>query len=81
MDLQYISYSEGRHTAVLIPIWEWNNLPTKYQDLKNLEKPKQKLSEKYKGVISKEQGQNLNEHIKQMRSTVEFFDKTRRMMN
>ena len=27
-----------------------------------------KLSDKYKGSISKEQGQNLNEHIKQMRS-------------
>ena len=29
---------------------------------------KQKLSNKYKGIITKEQGQNLNEHIKQMRS-------------
>jgi hypothetical protein len=29
---------------------------------------KQKLSDKYKGIISKEQGQNLNEHIKKMRS-------------
>jgi hypothetical protein len=29
---------------------------------------KTKLSDKYKGIISKEQGQNLNEHIKQMRS-------------
>lgn len=27
-----------------------------------------KLSDKYRGIISKEQGQNLNEHIKQMRS-------------
>jgi hypothetical protein len=27
-----------------------------------------KLSEKYRGSISKEQGQDLNEHIKQMRS-------------
>ena len=27
-----------------------------------------KLSDKYKGIITKEQGQNLNEHIKQMRS-------------
>ncbi len=27
-----------------------------------------KLSDKYKGIISKEKGQNLNEHIKQMRS-------------
>lgn len=30
--------------------------------------PKTKLSAKYKGSISKEQGKNLNEHIKQMRS-------------
>lgn len=29
---------------------------------------KTKLSDKYKGVISKDQGQSLNEHIKQMRS-------------
>ncbi|MEO6893850.1 MAG: hypothetical protein ABI136_02385 [Ginsengibacter sp.] len=29
---------------------------------------KTKLSDKYKGIISKEQGQKLNEHIKQMRN-------------
>jgi hypothetical protein len=29
---------------------------------------KANLSEKYKGIISKEQGRSLNEHIKQMRS-------------
>jgi hypothetical protein len=29
---------------------------------------KSKLSDKYKGSITKEQGQNLNDHIKQMRS-------------
>ena len=29
---------------------------------------KTKLSDKYKGIISKEQGQNLKEHIKQMRN-------------
>ena len=29
---------------------------------------KTKLSDKYKGIITKEQGQNLNEHIQQMRS-------------
>ena len=29
---------------------------------------KLKLSDKYKGIITKEQGDNLNEHIKQMRS-------------
>ena len=35
---------------------------------KNVAPVKTKLSDKYKGIISKEQGQNLNEHIKQMRS-------------
>jgi len=34
----------------------------------NIAPAKTKLSDKYKGIISKEQGQNLNEHIKQMRS-------------
>jgi hypothetical protein len=29
---------------------------------------KPKLSEKYKGIISKEKGKKLHEHIKQMRS-------------
>lgn len=29
---------------------------------------KPKLSDKYKGMISKEQGESLNDHIKQMRS-------------
>ncbi|TAE10484.1 MAG: hypothetical protein EAY72_11460 [Bacteroidetes bacterium] len=34
----------------------------------NITTAKPKLSEKYKGSISKEQGKELNEHIKQMRS-------------
>ena len=34
----------------------------------NISSAKPKLSEKYKGIISKEQGQSVNEHIKQMRS-------------
>lgn len=34
----------------------------------NFTPTKTKLSDKYKGIISKEQGQNLNDHIKQMRS-------------
>ncbi len=29
---------------------------------------KTKLSDKYRGIITKEQGENLNEHIQQMRS-------------
>ena len=34
----------------------------------NIAPAKTKLSDKYKGIISKEQGQNLNEHIAQMRN-------------
>jgi hypothetical protein len=34
----------------------------------NVTPVKPKLSEKYKGIISKEQGKNLNDHIKQMRN-------------
>jgi hypothetical protein len=34
----------------------------------NIEPVKTKLSDKYKGFISKEEGQQLNNHIKQMRS-------------
>ncbi|RKD17122.1 hypothetical protein BCY91_02965 [Pelobium manganitolerans] len=34
----------------------------------NIAPAKATLSEKYKGILSKEQGQNLNEHIQQMRS-------------
>ncbi|MBS1738200.1 MAG: hypothetical protein JSS98_16580 [Bacteroidetes bacterium] len=34
----------------------------------NLTPVKTKLSDKYKGIITKEQGKDLNKHIKQMRS-------------
>jgi hypothetical protein len=34
----------------------------------NFEPANTKLSDKYKGFISKEEGQQLNDHIKQMRS-------------
>ena len=34
----------------------------------NITTARPKLSDKYRGMISKEDGQKLNEHIKQMRS-------------
>lgn len=34
----------------------------------NIEPVKTKLSDKYKGIISKAEGQQLNDHINQMRS-------------
>lgn len=48
MPIQYITDTEGMHTAVLIPINEWELITRKHKDLKNLEstaaKPKVKLS-------------------------------------
>ena len=66
MDLQYISDSNGKHTAVIIPIDEWNNITTKHQDLKTLDKPKKKPSD-FRGCISKETADKLNEYVKQSR--------------
>lgn len=34
----------------------------------NFTQTKTKLSDKYKGIITKEQGKSLNEHINQMRN-------------
>ena len=48
MPLQYITDASGEHTAVLIPINEWELITRKHEDLKSLEtmaaKPKAKLS-------------------------------------
>lgn len=40
MALQYIADDAGRHTAVIIPIKDWNSITNKYQDLKDLIKLK-----------------------------------------
>jgi hypothetical protein len=53
MDLQYISDTQGRHTAVVIPIEEWEHLTAKHEDLKAMEKLKKKPSD-FVGCITKE---------------------------
>ena len=42
MSLQYITDATGVHTAVLIPIKEWELLKNRHSDLKDLEKNDQK---------------------------------------
>lgn len=68
MDLQYISDTEGRHTAVVIPIEEWNNLTAKHQDLKDLEKPEKKLSEKYAGKLPSNVAEDLQNYVTKSRN-------------
>lgn len=45
MDLHYISDEQGRHTAVVIPIHEWDAITAKHQELKQADKPKKKASD------------------------------------
>ena len=67
MNLQYISDAQGRHTAVIIPIEEWNNITAKHQELKSLAKPTKKPSA-FVGCISKEMAQKMIEDIELSRN-------------
>ncbi|WP_080055337.1 hypothetical protein [Spirosoma aerolatum] len=66
MDVQYLSDAQGRHTAIVIPIEEWNTITAKHQDLKALEKPSRKPSDFF-GTLSAEEGKKIQEYITQSR--------------
>jgi hypothetical protein len=71
MALQYISDNSGNHTAVVIPIEEWNNITALHEDLKDLEN--EKVNQKRKpsdfiGSISKETAKKMILDIKQSRN-------------
>jgi len=71
MPLQYISDHTGKHTAVLIPINEWEQIKQKHQDLKELEKPKEPQKEvkpsDFAGSMSVDIADNFNNYIKEAR--------------
>lgn len=67
MDLQYISDTQGRHTAVVIPIEDWNALTTKHQDLKLLERP-QNNAARFKGLLTSEEANSFHIYLRQARS-------------
>ena len=67
MDLQYLSNTQGKHTAVVIPIDEWNNITAKHQDLKDLEIPKSNAS-RFKGLLTREEADKYHSYLKQARS-------------
>jgi extradiol dioxygenase family protein len=67
MSLQYISDTQGRHTAVVIPIEDWHTLTTRHQDLKSLESPKRKPSD-FVGCISGETAQQMITDIERSRN-------------
>ncbi len=63
MDLQYLSDIEGKHTAVVIPIEEWNIITANHQDLKSLENPRKQNNtmkpSSFRGAISQETTDDL----------------------
>lgn len=70
MALQYLSDSTGKPTAVVIPIKEWELLKEKHQDLQLLENPVsvgKKRPSDFRGSITKEMAQELNQHVEQSR--------------
>jgi hypothetical protein len=75
MPLQYLSDYSGKHTAVVIPIGEWENIVNKHADLRSLEQPeptshpsgKHTMAE-FAGSISKEMAEQLQKHVEQSRN-------------
>lgn len=70
MSLQYITDNTGAHTAVVIPIEEWEAVLRKYADLKNLEtepkKEKVKLSD-YAGKLSEATADAMQNYVAESR--------------
>lgn len=65
MDTMLIQLANQKAAGLLHELEELNLIKVLQE---NITAAKPKLSEKYKGSITKEQGKELNEHIKQMRS-------------
>lgn len=74
MSLQYLTDYTGRHTAVVIPIDEWEGIVNRHADLKTLEQPTEQPSSSKKytmgdfaGTLSKEAGEALQKYVQQSR--------------
>jgi hypothetical protein len=71
MELQYISDSSGNHTAVIIPINEWDSILAKHTDLKELaeeKNPKTNDASRFKGLLTNEEAEKYHKYLKKARS-------------
>lgn len=71
MALQYISDNTGRHTAVIIPIAEWENITTRHSDVKELLEEKTQPANnasRFKGLLTNEEADKYHKHLKKARS-------------
>jgi len=69
MEIQYLSDEQGRHTAVQIPIDEWNKLTEENEVFRNFEKnnSSQKKPSDFRGAISKNTAEKLIQYATQVR--------------
>jgi predicted metal-dependent peptidase len=76
MALQYLSDNEGNHTAVLVPIEEWEQITSKLRELEHTEKQVQtdrkKKPSDFFGTIPKDVAQQMQEYVKQSRDEWEI---------
>ena len=66
MALQYISDNAGKHTAVIIPIAEWESITAKHEDLMELmgEKvPQANNAARFKGLLTDEEAGKTDEKL------------------
>lgn len=70
MPLQYVQNDTGQTTAVIIPIEEWKAIIQKHADLAVLDKPvarKNKKASDFKGILSPQLTEALQQHVQQSR--------------
>lgn len=67
MEIQYLSDEQGRHTAVQIPIDEWNKLTEENEVLRNFEKKKKKPSDFF-GTLNIEEGEKMQKYLMESRN-------------
>ncbi len=85
MSLQYITDYTGAHTAVVIPINEWEEITHKHEDLKKMEeafvpptsKPAIKLSD-YAGELSNETADVMLSYVAESRE--EWEERTNKQL-
>lgn len=71
MPLQYITDANGKHTAVLISIEEWEEMTNRHADLKQLGKPHSKTAVKLSdlaGKLSAQSADAMHKYIEEIRN-------------
>ena len=71
MELQYLSDGAGNHTAVVIPIQEWNKITAKHQDVKELMEGKQAKTNnasRFEGLLTAQEADKYDQYLKNARS-------------